>query len=127
MDVFRLTERDIWPGCREIKVEGELDLVVSGQLRSAFDRAAVEGLNVLVDFAACDFIDVSGVTALVHGDERLVACGRQLLLRGVHGQVRRTLWVTGLAGANHGGAAPLRQPLRHDQALATNGGVGLAA
>lgn len=109
--LFRLTERDIWPGCREIKVEGELDLAVSGDLRSALARAAVEGLDVLVDLAECDFIDASGVTALVQGDDELVALERQLLLRGVHGQVGRILALTGLDGAKSGAAGPLREQL----------------
>jgi anti-sigma B factor antagonist len=124
--VFKLTERDIWPGCREIKVEGELDLAVSEELRSTLDRAADEGLDVLVDLAECDFIDVSGVTVLVRADDRLAAAGRQLLLCGVRGQVRRVLWVTGLDGTKDGAAAPLRQAVR-DQALATSRGAGSVA
>lgn len=123
---FRLTERDIWPGCREIKVEGELDLAVSEELRSTLDRAAGEGLDVLVDLAECDFIDVSGVTVLVHADDKLAAAGRQLLLCGVRGQVRRVLWATGLDGTKNGAAAPLRHAVRH-QALATSLGVGSIA
>jgi anti-sigma B factor antagonist len=120
--VFTLTERDIWPGCREIKVKGELDLAVSEKLRSALERAAGECLDVLVDLAECDFIDVSGVTVLVHADYRLAASGRQLLLRGVRGQVGRVLWVTGLDGTRDGTATPLRQAARN-QALATSRGV----
>jgi anti-sigma B factor antagonist len=125
--LFRLTERDIWPGCREIEVEGELDLAVSEALRSALDRAAGEGLDVLVDLTECDFIDASGVTVLVHADERLTTAGRQLLLCGVRGQVRRVLWVTGLDGTKNGAAAPLRQAAVRDQALATSRGVGSVA
>ncbi len=109
MAVFRLTERDIWPGCREIKVEGELDLAVSHGLLSALDRAVIDGLDVLIELADCDFIDVSGLTVLVQGDERLAAAGRQLLLCNVGGQVRQVLQVTGLAGAKHGIAMPLER------------------
>jgi anti-anti-sigma factor len=106
---FRLTERDIWPGCREVKVEGELDLAVSDELRSALDRAVIDGLDVLIDLAACDFIDVSGVTVLVQGDEDLTGRGRHLLLSGVQGQIRRVLRLTGLTGAKHGIVMPLER------------------
>jgi anti-anti-sigma factor len=113
MTEFRLTEQDLWPGCHEIDVSGELDLAVSGRLWAALDRAVGQRLHVLVDLSACDFIDVSGVEVLLHGHERLSAHGCQLLLYGVRGQVRRMLSVTGLAGVDHGTLDPER-----DEALA---------
>jgi anti-anti-sigma factor len=119
---FRLTERDIWPGSREIRVEGELDLSVTRELRVALDRAAAHGLDVLVDFAACEFIDVSGVEALLKADEKLASQGRQLLLRGASGQVRRMLLVTGLAGANHAAVSPTEDD--PGAAAADRGGAG---
>lgn len=102
MTDFSLSQRNFWPGCREIDVAGELDLAVSEELQAALDEAVTKRLHVLVDLSACEFIDVSAVQALVRGHERLSAHGRQLLLYGVHGQVKRMLSVTGLAGANHG-------------------------
>jgi anti-anti-sigma factor len=110
--VFKLSEREIWPGCREIAVAGELDRAVVGELASALDRAAADGLDVLLDFAECAFIDVSGVEVLVRRDKELASQGRQLLLCGTAGQVRRMLWVTGLTGVNHGPALPLDRPSR---------------
>jgi anti-sigma B factor antagonist len=98
---FALSEQTIWPGCLEINVAGELDLAVAEELRAALDRAMEKRLHVLVDLSACEFIDVSGVEALLQGHERLAAHGLQLLLYGVGGQVRRMLAVTGLSGANH--------------------------
>jgi len=109
---FKLSEREIWPGCREIAVAGELDRAVVGELASALDRAAAHGLDVLLNFAECAFIDVSGVEVLVRCDKELASQGRQLLLCGTAGQVRRMLWVTGLAGVNHGPALPLDRPLQ---------------
>ncbi len=102
MTQFRLTEQDLWPGCHEIEVAGELDFAVSAELGSALDRIVAERRHVLVDLSACEFIDVSGVEVLVRAHERLAAHGCQLLLFGVRGQVRRMLSVTGLSGANHG-------------------------
>lgn len=103
---FELSEQSLWPGCHEIDVVGELDLAVSAELRAALDQAVDKGLHVLVDLSACEFIDVSGVEALVQGHERLSSRGLQLLLYGVRGQPRRVLAVTGMTGANHGAPAP---------------------
>lgn len=107
---FALAERNIWPGCQEIDVAGELDRAVCEALGSALERAAAERQHVLLDLSNCEFIDGAGVATLVQGHERLSAGGCQLLLFGARGQVRRMLSVTGLAGANHG--IP-RDPWRH--------------
>jgi hypothetical protein len=48
MRAFKLIEREVGPGSREIKVEGELDLVVAERLEDALDRAdhnAAEALS----------------------------------------------------------------------------------
>jgi anti-anti-sigma factor len=94
---FKITERRIWPGCVEIEVEGELDCAVSPQLQAALDRVLSEPCHVLLGFGACEFIDSSGLAILVGGNRTLAAHGKQLLLYGVHGQVRRMLSLTGLA------------------------------
>src|SRR5947208_17115902 len=82
---FALSEKDIWPGCREIEVEGELDLAVSERLRAAIERATQERHHVLVNLSRCDFIDASVLTVLVEGHAGLREHGRQLLLSGVQG------------------------------------------
>jgi anti-anti-sigma factor len=96
MAILRLSEWDGWPGCHEIKLEGELDLTSSGELEAALDRAVSRRDHVLLDLAACELIDAGGISVLVRGHERLRQRGRQLLLFGVHGQVRRLLSMTGL-------------------------------
>jgi anti-anti-sigma factor len=93
---FNLSESDIWPGCREIEVQGELDLAISDRLRAALGRATAEGRHVLLDFGACEFVDSSGLAVLVQAQRELGRQGRQLLLYGVRGQVRRMLALTGL-------------------------------
>ncbi|HEU4735429.1 MAG TPA: STAS domain-containing protein [Solirubrobacterales bacterium] len=94
---FRLTEQRIWPGCIEIEIEGELDLAVSDRLRAALDAAQAGPCHVLVGFGACSFIDLSGLAILAAARQALAGRDRQLLLHGVHGQVRRMLSMTGLA------------------------------
>jgi anti-anti-sigma factor len=93
---FKLVERRIWPGCIEIEVEGELDLAVSDRLRSALDAAAATPCHVLLGLGACEFIDSSGLAILAAASRAFSARDRQLLLYGVHGQVRRLLSLTGL-------------------------------
>jgi len=92
---FKLSENEIWPGCREIEIQGELDLAVSGEFEAALNRAVERGQDVLVDLSACAFIDVSGLEVLLRGAQRLRARGRDLLLSGAQGQVERLLSVTG--------------------------------
>lgn len=50
MRPFRLTERDLHPGCREIRVEGELDLDVVDQLQAALQRSVAAFLMAAVAF-----------------------------------------------------------------------------
>jgi anti-anti-sigma factor len=88
---FALSEREIWPACREIAIEGELDLAVSERLRVVLDRAVAERQHVLIDLSRCDFLDVRALAVLIQADRDLRAHGRQLLLQGAHGQVRRLL------------------------------------
>lgn len=92
---FKLSENEIWLGCREIAIEGELDLAVSGELEAALGRAVERSQDVLVDLSACAFIDVSGLEVLLRGAQRLRAPGRELLLSGAQDQVERLLSVTG--------------------------------
>lgn len=93
---FRLAEKDAWPGCREIAVEGELDLAVSDRLRAAIARASDEQRHVLLDLSGCDFIDASGLAVLIGGHWCLRERGCQLLLHAARGQVRRLLSLTGV-------------------------------
>ena len=93
---FGLSQRDVSPGCREVRVEGELDLAVFEQFWSALELAAVEH-DVRVDLSGCHFVDGSGLAAFVRTRRRLRDHGQQLTLRGAHGQVRRLLSATGMA------------------------------
>jgi anti-anti-sigma factor len=94
---FNLSEREIWPGCHEIVVEGELDLAVVDRLETALDRAAERRVHALLDLGACSFLDAGCLGVLVRGHETLRDRRCQLLLYGVQGQVRRLLAVTGVA------------------------------
>ncbi len=94
---FNLSESEIWPGCLEIEVAGELDLAVTDRLEAALAGAAAAHHHVLLDLEACDFIDASGLGVLIRADRKLRDRGCQLLLYGVRGQVRRMLALTAVA------------------------------
>ena len=88
---FKLTEAEIGDGCREIAVEGELDLAVSEQLQQAIDDCPAERILISLEF--CEFIDSTGLCLIIRahrgGKSRVVA-------HSPHSQVLRLLELTGL-------------------------------
>lgn len=93
---FRLVERDLQPQCREIQVEGELDLAVAEQLTEGLARAGKECRRVLVSLEGCEFIDSTGIAAIVHAHNQLAERGVQVAVYAPSNQVLRVLSVTGL-------------------------------
>ncbi len=96
MQAFRLVELDRGAGCREILVEGELDLAVADQLQEALDRAGEEYARVLISLENCEFIDSTGIAVIVLAYNQLAAEGRRIAVHGASSQVLRILSVTGL-------------------------------
>lgn len=96
LQTFKLIECDPRPGYREIRVEGELDLAVADQLVDGLARASAECQHVLVGLEGCEFIDSTGIAALVHAHNELAEHGGRLALYGPSHQVLRVLSVTGL-------------------------------
>jgi anti-sigma B factor antagonist len=95
---FRVAERDLDGECREIRVEGELDLSVAEQLQERLDLAAKGGVDVLVCLDKCDFVDSSGIAALVLAHKLIASRGRRLFVCHPTSQVHRILTLTGLTG-----------------------------
>ncbi|HEX6229884.1 MAG TPA: STAS domain-containing protein [Solirubrobacterales bacterium] len=93
---FKLSERDLRPGCQEIEVQGELDLAVSDQLRDSLDRAAEDHGEILIDLEDCEFIDSTGIAAIVRADQEMSERGGRLALFAPSGQVLRLLSLIGL-------------------------------
>jgi anti-sigma B factor antagonist len=96
MQIFKLTERDPRPSCREIGVEGELDLAVAPQLQEALEKAAPDHEQILIDLSACEFIDSTGIATILQTQQRMAGEGHRLAIFGATKQVRRILEVTGL-------------------------------
>lgn len=93
---FEISEVDLDSGCREVRVEGELDLSVSDQFQKRLDTAAMDDVEVLVCLEQCDFIDSTGIAAIVSAHKLMASKGRRLLVCNPSGQVSRILAVTGL-------------------------------
>jgi anti-anti-sigma factor len=107
---FRISEKDLDSECRELRVEGELDLSVADQFERRLEAASTENVDVLVRLDQCDFIDSTGIAAIVWADKLMAAKGRRLRLSNPSGQVSRVLAVTGLSDnglvISGAGAAP---------------------
>jgi len=96
MRPFRLVEREISADCREILVEGELDLAVAGQLRQVLEGSDSDCVQILVSLANCDFIDSTGIAVVVQAHHQFAEEGRRVVLYAPTSQVLRVLSVTGL-------------------------------
>jgi anti-sigma B factor antagonist len=85
-------------GLSAVLVSGELDKATVPELRGILDRLIGAGSGaVLVDLSACEFIDSSGLAALVQARERLLGVdGRPFAICCPDTQVRRLLEITGL-------------------------------
>lgn len=81
-------------GVRVMALHGQLDLVNADRVRDAI--AQMDGSAVVVDIQGLQFMDSSGIAALLEARSRIVASGRTFQLRGAQGIVRRALEVTGL-------------------------------
>jgi anti-anti-sigma factor len=96
LQVFKLTEQDLRPECREIQVEGELDLSVADQLEQGLARAVEECRHVLISLENCEFIDSTGIAVIVHARNQLAERGGRVAVYAPSHQVLRVLSVTGL-------------------------------
>jgi anti-sigma B factor antagonist len=95
---FKLTEIDRDSGCREIQVEGELDLAVADQLQECVDRTDSGYAAILINLAECEFIDSTGIALIVGARKRMAERGQRLVICAPSDQVLRILSVTGLMG-----------------------------
>ena len=80
----------------ELSVVGELDLASATVFREQLGELMGTGRrDVLIDLEATEFLDSSGIGALLWAHHRLEAAGGHLTLVNAHGTVARTLHMTG--------------------------------
>ncbi|HYH53406.1 MAG TPA: STAS domain-containing protein [Solirubrobacterales bacterium] len=96
MQRFNVTERELQPGCRDIQIEGELDLAVAGQLDEILTTAVEQCKRVLVGLERCAFIDSSGIAVILRAHNRMEEEGNRLAVYAPTDQVLRVLSMTGL-------------------------------
>lgn len=96
MQRFKVTANDLQPGCRDIQIEGELDLAVADQLDEVLTAAVAECSRVLVGLDRCAFIDSSGIAVILRAHNRMRGDGNQLAVYAPSDQVLRVLTMTGL-------------------------------
>lgn len=82
-----------------VRVAGELDLATHERLGEELTAIAAGGGAIVVDLSACDFIDSSGIRALLIGRQAAEDNGGSLALAAPKPQVVRILDVTGVASA----------------------------
>lgn len=93
---FQIMERALGQGCREIRVEGELDMATAGELREMLARTVAECQQMAICLDGCDFIDSTGIAVIVQAYRQLAETGGRLAAYGARDQVLRTLSITGL-------------------------------
>ncbi len=96
MQRFKVTSNDPRPGCRDIQIEGELDLAVAGQLDEVLTAAVAECDSIVVGLGRCAFIDSSGIAVILRAHNRMREEGGRLAVYAPTDQVLRVLSMTGL-------------------------------
>jgi len=85
------------PHAFTMKLRGALDLATCPLLTARLDELLDQGaLVVVVDATDVDFIDSTGLRALVHAGNALTERGGRLFIEGMSGATQRVLEVTGL-------------------------------
>ena len=75
-----------------ITVQGELDAEVAVEVKDQFEDIAQDGTdNVVMDLTETEFLDSSGIGAIVFLFKRLNAQGRSLHLHGLTGQPKELI------------------------------------
>jgi anti-sigma B factor antagonist len=98
MPVFS-TILQIQPGDNHVVVTllGELDVVDAAEVSAALMAAADREPRIVVDLASLEFIDVSGIAALLHARKHARRAGGDLLLAGPRPRLVRLLSIPALA------------------------------
>ena len=87
MQRFNVSVEDLRPGCRDVKVEGELDLAVADRLDEALTAAVDECSRVIVGLDRCTFIDSSGIAVILRAHNRMQEAGNRLAVYAPSDQV----------------------------------------
>lgn len=98
MKPLQIVARAVMPQCREIAIAGELDLATTPALAQPLRDTCDAAEHLVINLKDCEFIDSTGIAAIVTARNELVEAGRQLILFGASAQILRILEITGLTG-----------------------------
>ena len=91
------TVQDLGQGTAVVRGAGRLNMVSAGQLRELVASTVAGGLaKIVVDLAAVDFIDSSGLGALVNGLKTARQAGGDLRIAAPNDQVKLVLQLTNM-------------------------------
>lgn len=89
-------------GSAVLAVKGELDLASAARFREAVGALMAAGTRtVVVDLSGSDFVDSSGIGAVLWAEHRLRATGGDLITTGSTPPVTRAFELAGLASMVH--------------------------
>jgi anti-sigma B factor antagonist len=84
-------------GVRVVAVRGELDIATSSRVRKLLADAATDtAQRLVIDLAQCDFIDSTGLAALLHGAKPAQNGESNVAIVSPEGDVRRMLELTAI-------------------------------
>jgi len=94
---FAIRRETLTAGLRVIVVSGELDLFAAPELKEAISQAlADDARDLIVDLTQTEFIDSSGLGALMLAMKRAQSLGGRLVVVDAGGSVARTFRVAGV-------------------------------
>jgi anti-sigma B factor antagonist len=80
-----------------VTVRGEIDLASAPELAGLLVELTGQGHRyIAVDLASVEFMDSTGVRALIDASERLRSAGGRLVIQAAHARVERVLELTGV-------------------------------
>ena len=85
-----------WDGQVIVALRGVLDVTDAASVAAALAAIAARQRDIIIDLAGLEFIDSSGVAALVRGRSQAPHAGGELLLAAPQQQVLRVLTLTRL-------------------------------
>lgn len=96
MDDAFLVDTVLDDGELAIRVSGELDMATADQLMSAVESVSGQAQSCVVDLSHCEFVDSSGIRALLMCQRRIGAADGTMRLVGVTPRVERVLRISGV-------------------------------
>ncbi|GHH44169.1 STAS domain-containing protein [Streptomyces candidus] len=96
MSALKITSRDAATG-PVVEIAGDLDYDTAGRLREVCtDLALHSGQRLVIDLAALEFMDSTGITALIAARNHALAAGADIALAAVPDNTIRILRLVGL-------------------------------